>query len=74
MIMLITTILMGILELIAIVYLIVAFVLFLNFLIRGYTVTVTNNISKEKKILSGMKKFWTCLGMSLLWPVILIRE
>lgn len=62
----------AILEIIFIVYILVSLALFINFIIRGFSATIT--INDEQKEIVGLKKYLTCLGMSLIWPVILIKE
>lgn len=62
----------AILEIIFIVYILVALALFINFLVRGFSATIT--VNDENHEIVGFKKYLTCLGMSLIWPVILIKE
>lgn len=61
-----------ILEILFAVYILVALALFINFIIRGFSATIT--VNNEKHEIVGFKKYLTCLGMSLIWPVILIKE
>ena len=56
------------------VYVIGVRVLLLNFIFRGYNVTITTFSDGKKTNLQGSKKIWALVFMCLLWPIILIKN
>lgn len=51
------------------IYLSVAFIVFINFIIRPYNMTITNNMTNKKEEIYGFKKVKWLFLFSLLWPI-----
>lgn len=69
----ITITLLGILEIILIVYLLLALIMFISFMLRSkeLTMTITRYDLNTKTELHGFKKLKWFLICSLLWPITL---
>lgn len=67
----ITFILLCILGVVLVIYVIMAFILFLQLVTNDYSVTITNTETNEKTNISGSKKLKYLIIVSLLWPIAL---
>lgn len=63
--------LLFILEVILFFYLLVAFGLFVGFMIRGVNVTLTKLDDNSVTQITGKRKILICFGLSLIWPIVL---
>ena len=57
------------LELLAIVYLLVAFLMVVILCIKNYSVTITHYDTNEKEDITGFRKIKYYIFMALLWPI-----
>ena len=59
---------------ILLIYISGALFLFLCFMFKGYSVTITTFSDNKKTRLEGFQKVKWCVIMCLLWPIILIKD
>lgn len=65
---------MIILTIILFFYLTVAILLFFNFILRDFNVTITTFSDNKKTTLEGFNKYKWCIILCLLWPIVIIKN